>query len=31
MSLEFKTFCAENGIRQELTQAETPQQYGVSE
>ena len=30
-SNEFKTFCSQNGIHQELTQAGTPQQNGVSE
>ena len=30
-STEFKDFCARNGIRQELTQALTPQQNGVVE
>ena len=30
-SNEFKTFCSENGIHQELTQAGTPQQNGVLE
>ena len=30
-SNEFKIFCSQNGIHQELTQAGTPQQNGVSE
>ena len=31
LSNEFSTFCKDNGIRRELTQAHTPQQNGVSE
>jgi hypothetical protein len=31
MSTEFKNYCHEHGIKQELTQASTPQQNGISE
>ena len=31
LSNEFSTFCKDNGIRREFTQAHTPQQNGVSE